>query len=76
MIAPIIDQLRNLPARSVGKVEPDANNGLAATYGVRTIPTLLIIKDGEIMTPWWAPLPRTPFSSACARSCNRSRLLI
>ena len=26
-----------------------ANNGLAATYGVRTIPTLLIIKDGEIM---------------------------
>ncbi len=33
----------------MGKVDVDANNGLAATYGVRTIPTLLVIKDGEIM---------------------------
>ena len=45
MIAPIIDQL----STELGKVDVDANNGLAATYGVRTIPTLLIIKDGEIM---------------------------
>ena len=51
MIAPIIDQLATELAGKVkvGKVDVDANNGLAATYGVRTIPTLLIIKDGEIM---------------------------
>ena len=51
MIAPIIDQLSTELAGKikVGKVDVDANNGLAATYGVRTIPTLLIIKDGEIM---------------------------
>lgn len=48
MIAPIIDQLSTELAGKikVGKVDVDANNGLAATYGVRTIPTLLIIKDG------------------------------
>ena len=51
MIAPIIDQLSTELAGKikVGKVDVDAKNGLAATYGVRTIPTLLIIKDGEIM---------------------------
>ena len=51
MIAPIIDQLSTELAGKikVGKVDVGANNGLAATYGVRTIPTLLIIKDGEIM---------------------------
>lgn len=51
MIAPIIDQLSTELAGKikVGKVDVDANNGLAATYGVRTIPTLLVIKDGEIM---------------------------
>lgn len=41
MIAPIIDQLSTELAGKikVGKVDVDANNGLAATYGVRTIPT-------------------------------------
>ena len=39
MIAPIIDQLSTELA---GKIK-------VGTYGVRTIPTLLIIKDGEIM---------------------------
>lgn len=40
MIAPIIDQLSTELAGKikVGKVDVDANNGLAATYGVRTIP--------------------------------------
>lgn len=51
MIAPVIDQLATELAGKVkvGKVDVDANNGLAAAYGVRTIPTLLIIKKGEII---------------------------
>ena len=45
-----IELLEELAGKiKVGKVDVDANNGLAATYGVRTIPTLLVIKDGEIM---------------------------
>lgn len=74
MIAPIIDQLSTELAGKikVGKVDVDANNGLAATYGVRTIPTLLVIKDGEIMDTMVEPLPRTPSCSVCVRSCNRT----
>ncbi len=51
MIAPIIDQLSTELAGKVkvGKVDVDSNNGLASTYGVRTIPTLLIIKNGEVV---------------------------
>lgn len=61
MIAPIIDQLSTELAGKikVGKVDVDANNGLAATYGVRTIPTLLIIKDGEIMDTMVGASPMT-----------------
>ena len=75
---PIIDQLSTELAGKikVGKVDVDANNGLAATYGVRTIPTLLVIKDGKSWIRWWEPLPRTPSCSVCVRSCNRTGLFI
>lgn len=51
MIAPIIDQISVEMADQVkvGKVDVDENNGLASTYGVRSIPTLVIIKGGQIV---------------------------
>lgn len=33
----------------VGKVDVDMNRGVSARYGVRNIPTVLFIKDGEIV---------------------------
>ncbi|MDO4411082.1 MAG: thioredoxin [Akkermansia sp.] len=51
MISPIIDQLYTELAGKVkvGKIDVDANQGIASAYGVRTIPTLLIFKNGEIV---------------------------
>lgn len=51
MIAPIIDQLAVEMAGKVkiGKVDVDANNSLASTYGVRSIPTLIIVKGGQVV---------------------------
>ncbi len=51
MISPIVDQLHTELAGKVkvGKVDVDSNQGIASTYGVRTIPTLIIIKGGEVM---------------------------
>ncbi len=51
MIAPIIDQISTEMATQVkvGKVDVDDNNGLASTYGVRSIPTLIIFKNGEVV---------------------------
>ncbi len=51
MISPIIDQISTEMAGTVkvGKVDVDANQGLAATYNVRSIPTLLIFKGGQVV---------------------------
>lgn len=50
MIAPIIDQISTEMAGQVkvGKVDVDECNGLASTYNVRSIPTLIIFKGGQI----------------------------
>ena len=50
MITPLIDQLADTVegTASVGKVDVDSNQALAAKYGVRSIPCLLFFKDGEV----------------------------
>ena len=50
MIAPILDELAGeYDGRvRIGKVNIDDFQGLAATYGIRAIPTLLLFKGGQI----------------------------
>lgn len=49
MIAPIVDELAGEYAGKlkVGKLNVDENNALAAQFGVMSIPTLLIFKNGQ-----------------------------
>lgn len=49
-IGPMIDELAEEMGDDavIGKVEVDKAQALAAKYGVRSIPFLLFIKDGEI----------------------------
>jgi thioredoxin 1 len=50
MIGPIIEQLaEENPDVNIGKVNVDENNELATKFGIRSIPTILIIRDGEIV---------------------------
>ncbi|HWL51919.1 MAG TPA: thioredoxin [Chthoniobacteraceae bacterium] len=50
MIAPILDEIADEKggAVKVAKVDVDQNGSIAARYGVRAIPTLLFIKNGEV----------------------------
>ncbi len=50
MIAPILDELaaENSEKFKVGKVNVDDNRETAMKYSVRSIPTLLVFKDGEV----------------------------
>ena len=50
MIAPILDELADEYSGKVtiGKVNIDEHQGLAAQFGVRAIPTLLVIKNGQV----------------------------
>ena len=51
MIAPVLDELATefQGKVKIGKVNIDEYQGLAAKYQVTAIPTLLIIKNGEVI---------------------------
>jgi thioredoxin 1 len=42
----------------VGKVDVDANPGISARYGIRNIPTILFIKDGEVADKQVGAVPK------------------
>ncbi len=50
MIAPAVEEIANDNGDflKVGKVNVDNNPGIASKYGIRSIPTLLIFKGGEV----------------------------
>ena len=52
MVGPIMDELSEEYADTavVGKVDVDSNQEFAAKYGVRNIPTVLVFKNGEVVT--------------------------
>jgi len=51
MIAPVLEEVaREIPAAKVVKVDVDANPELASRYGISSIPTLLVFKDGQIVS--------------------------
>ncbi|MDD5091769.1 MAG: thioredoxin [Candidatus Wallbacteria bacterium] len=51
MMAPIIDELATQYSGKavIGKVNVDDAPATAGTYGVRSIPTIILFKDGEAM---------------------------
>ena len=51
MVGPIVNELAtDFEGRAVvGKVDVDTENEIAAQFGIRNIPTLLIFKNGEVV---------------------------
>jgi|SRR5690606_26368160 len=51
LIAPIIEELSGEYAEKalIGKLDVDNNPEVAMKYGIRSIPTILILKDGEVV---------------------------
>lgn len=51
MVTPIVNEIANERSDiTVGKVNVDENNSLAIKYGVVSIPTLIVFKDGKEQT--------------------------
>ena len=59
-IAPVIDEIAGEynGKVKVGKVDVDQNQDTAMKYGVRSIPTLLIIKDGKVVNQIVGAVPK------------------
>ncbi len=50
MLSPIIDEIAEEdPDFKVGKLNADEEDDLTAQFGIRSIPTLLVFKGGEIV---------------------------
>ncbi len=62
-IAPYIEELANEYAGQVivGKCDIDDNNDLAVRFGVRNIPTVLFIKDGNVVDKSVGAAPKSTF---------------
>jgi thioredoxin 1 len=66
MVGPIMDEVSNEYEGKavVGKVDVDANQEFAAKYGVRNIPTVLVFKNGEIVSRQVGVSPKQAYTDA------------
>lgn len=60
VIAPFIEELANEydGQAIIGKVNVDDNSGVAVKYGIRNIPTVLFIKNGEVVDKQVGAVPK------------------
>jgi len=60
MIAPIVEEIANEydGKVKVGKLDVDNNQQVAMQFGIRSIPTLLIFKNGEVVDQIVGAVPK------------------
>jgi len=65
MIAPIVEEMHTeYEGRAViGKVDVDNNPDIAMKYGIRNIPTVLFVKNGEVADKQVGAGPKQIFTS-------------
>ncbi|MEA2041768.1 MAG: thioredoxin [Bacteroidota bacterium] len=63
MIHPIIEELEKEyeGKAKMTKLDVDSNPGISAKYGVRNIPTVLFIKNGEVVDKQVGAVPKKVF---------------
>ncbi|MCE3295864.1 MAG: thioredoxin [Crocinitomicaceae bacterium] len=65
MIGPVIEEMsKEYDGKAViGKVNVDENPGVSAQFGVRNIPTILYIKNGEVADKLVGAAPKAQLTS-------------
>jgi thioredoxin 1 len=64
MIAPLVEELsKEYDGKAyIGKVNVDENPSIAEQFGIRSIPTLLIFKGGEVVDKLVGAIPKNKIS--------------
>ena len=64
MIGPLVEELANEfnGKAIIGKVDVDTNPEVSAKFGIRSIPTLLVFKGGEIVDKQVGAVPKSVLS--------------
>ena len=65
MVAPVVEEIaaQYLERLKVVKVNTDENPQIASQYGIRSIPTLMIFKDGQKVDMVVGAVPKTTLSN-------------
>ena len=66
MIGPTIEELaaENAGTSRIGKVNVDDNNGVAMTYNVSSIPSIMIFKSGQLVQQFMGVQPKAKLQQA------------
>jgi len=70
MIAPIVEQLsaENSGKAKIAKLNVDDSPNLAASYGVNSIPTVMIFKNGEVVDRFVGVQAKTRLQDALSQA--------
>lgn len=65
MIGPLVEELATeYEGKAViGKVDVDVNPEVSAKFGIRSIPTLLVFKNGQVVDKQIGAVPKTILSA-------------
>lgn len=65
-LGPVIDEISNdfVDKVKVGKVNVDENPEISMKFGIRSIPTLIVFKDGEVQDQIIGAVPKSEIEKA------------
>ncbi|HEY9689326.1 MAG TPA: thioredoxin [Coleofasciculaceae cyanobacterium] len=69
MVAPVVDEIAQEFAGQVKvvKLNTDENSGIASQYGIRSIPTLMIFKDGTRVDMVVGAVPKATLANTLSK---------
>ncbi len=72
MIAPVVEQLaKDFEGKlKVGKVDVDSNQQTSMQFGIRSIPTLLIFKNGRVVDQIVGAIPKQALADKVTKHLN------
>ncbi len=65
MVGPVVEEIAKEYGDKaiIGKVDVDNNPAIAQKYGIRNIPTILFIKDGEVVDKQVGAVPKATLAA-------------